>query len=187
MPHLGISIFTQSKSADIYVTELISFALIFGQIGFFVKNKNAIAVVNFPFKFPGLIRFKIRHGQIYDVIGIISINIYQYRLILIETLPYLSKFFSIYLFLSLEIGNPRLGKMEEEGPLFFRDGIVYREWGYIFTRLEKFHLAELYFDKAIKQTQSNDLRTYLGLVKAQLAYARFKRALKTEEKCVELG
>ncbi|XP_031365354.1 tetratricopeptide repeat protein 25-like [Apis dorsata] len=84
------------------------------------------------------------------------------------------------------IGNPRLGLKEEEGPLFFRDGIVYREWGYIFARLEKFHLAELYFDKAIKQTQVNDLRTYLGLVKAQLAYARFKRALKTEEKCVEL-
>lgn len=76
---------------------------------------------------------------------------------------------------------------QEEGPLFFRDGIVYREWGYAFARLGKFHLAELYFHKAIEQSQANDLRTYLGLVKAQLAYARFRRAFKTEEKCVELG
>lgn len=74
-----------------------------------------------------------------------------------------------------------------EGPLFFRDGIVYREWGYWLANLEKYSMAEMYFEKAIQQGQHNDLRTYLGLGKVQLNYARFIRALKTTEKCLELG
>ncbi|KAK1118451.1 hypothetical protein K0M31_015149 [Melipona bicolor] len=76
---------------------------------------------------------------------------------------------------------------DDEGPLFFRDGIVYREWGYRLAILEKYPIAEMYFEKAIQRGQDNDLRTYLGLGKVQLSYARFTRALETTEKCLELG
>lgn len=76
---------------------------------------------------------------------------------------------------------------DDEGPLFFRDGIVYREWGYRLSSLERYPLAEMYFEKAIQQGQQNDLRTYVGLGKVQLNYARFRRALKTTEKCLNLG
>ncbi|CAL7949525.1 unnamed protein product [Xylocopa violacea] len=78
----------------------------------------------------------------------------------------------------------RLGKPEE--PTFFRDGIVYREWGYWLANLEQYPIAEEYFEKAIKQGQQNDLRTYLGLGKMQLDYARFNRAVKTTAKCIEI-
>ncbi|XP_033348416.1 tetratricopeptide repeat protein 25-like [Bombus vosnesenskii] len=77
-------------------------------------------------------------------------------------------------------------KTNDEGPLFFRDGIVYREWGYRLSSLERYPLAEMYFEKAIQQGQQNDLRTYVGLGKVQLNYARFRRALKTTEKCLTL-
>ncbi|XP_024227954.1 tetratricopeptide repeat protein 25-like [Bombus impatiens] len=77
-------------------------------------------------------------------------------------------------------------KTNDEGPLFFRDGIVYREWGYRLSSLERYPLAEMYFEKAIQQGQQNDLRTYVGLGKVQLNYARFRRALKTTEKCLIL-
>ncbi|XP_043583210.1 outer dynein arm-docking complex subunit 4-like isoform X1 [Bombus pyrosoma] len=75
---------------------------------------------------------------------------------------------------------------DDEGALFFRDGIVYREWGYRLSSLERYPLAEMYFEKAIQQGQQNDLRTYVGLGKVQLNYARFRRALKTTEKCLKL-
>ncbi|XP_060826622.1 outer dynein arm-docking complex subunit 4 [Bombus pascuorum] len=78
-------------------------------------------------------------------------------------------------------------KDDEGGALFFRDGIVYREWGYRLSSLERYPLAEMYFEKAIQQGQQNDLRTYVGLGKVQLNYARFRRALKTTEKCLKLA
>ncbi|CAK9808501.1 Outer dynein arm-docking complex subunit 4 [Anthophora plagiata] len=79
-----------------------------------------------------------------------------------------------------------MAKKEEQNVLFFRDGIVYREWGYRLAALEKFPTAEEYFEKAIEQGQHNDLRTYLGLCKTQLNYARFNRAVITTKKCLEI-
>lgn len=72
-------------------------------------------------------------------------------------------------------------------PEFFRDSITYREWGYTFARLGKYPIAEIYFDKAIKAGLDKDLRTYLGLCKTQVNYARYNRARKTTEKCVSIG
>nr|XP_031825313.1 tetratricopeptide repeat protein 25-like [Nomia melanderi] len=71
-------------------------------------------------------------------------------------------------------------------PLFFRDGTVYREWGYYLARLNKFNLAETYFNKAIQQGQDADLRTYLGLCRTQVDYARYTRAAETTEQCMKI-
>lgn len=76
---------------------------------------------------------------------------------------------------------------QDEGPLFFRDGIVYREWGYKLASLESYHCSEAYFEKAIEHGQDKNLRTHLGLCKTQVNYARYNRANRTAEKCIEIG
>ncbi|KZC06271.1 PREDICTED: tetratricopeptide repeat protein 25-like [Dufourea novaeangliae] len=74
----------------------------------------------------------------------------------------------------------------KEGSEFFREGIVYREWGYYLARLKKFNIAESYFEKAIKRGQDGDLRTFLGLCRTQVLYARYIRATATTENCIKI-
>ncbi|XP_076284219.1 outer dynein arm-docking complex subunit 4-like [Lasioglossum baleicum] len=71
-------------------------------------------------------------------------------------------------------------------PIFFRDGITYREWGYYLARLNKYNLSEYYFAKAIQQGQDKDLRTYLGLCRTQVNYARYIRATATTKQCIKI-
>ncbi|XP_033331150.1 outer dynein arm-docking complex subunit 4 [Megalopta genalis] len=74
----------------------------------------------------------------------------------------------------------------DEQPLFFRDGIVFREWGYFLSRRNKYHLSERYFEKAIQHGEQSDLRTHLGLCMTQLNYARYIRATSTTDVCVKI-
>lgn len=74
----------------------------------------------------------------------------------------------------------------EEEPEFFRAGIVYRELGYWLSHLNIFYQTEKYFEKAIKQGQENDFRTYFGLCKALIKFAKYDQAVKTVEKCREI-
>ncbi|XP_043255124.1 outer dynein arm-docking complex subunit 4 [Colletes gigas] len=75
---------------------------------------------------------------------------------------------------------------QKEAPEFFRDWIVYREWARKLATQENYPVAEHYFEKAIQQCPHDDLRTYLGLGKTQLNYARYARAIKTIEKCISI-
>ncbi|XP_053985572.1 outer dynein arm-docking complex subunit 4-like [Hylaeus volcanicus] len=80
-----------------------------------------------------------------------------------------------------------MAKMKrDEGPEFFRDWIVYREWAYRFSISQNYPIAEIYFGKAIQQNQYDDFRTFLGLLKNQINYARYGRALKTTKMCASI-
>ncbi|XP_034192946.1 outer dynein arm-docking complex subunit 4 [Osmia lignaria lignaria] len=74
----------------------------------------------------------------------------------------------------------------EEEPDFFRAGIVYRELGYWLSHMNIYYQTENYFKKAIRQGQENDFRTYIGLCKALMKFAKYEEAVETVEKCREI-
>ncbi|KAG7203207.1 hypothetical protein KM043_010313 [Ampulex compressa] len=76
---------------------------------------------------------------------------------------------------------------KEEGSEFFRDIVVYREWGCWLASLERYALAIARLERAIKSAEGGDLRTLLGLYAAQTNHACYKDAAETSEKCMEIN
>ena len=76
---------------------------------------------------------------------------------------------------------------ETEAEGMFRAPILYREWGWRFMKIEKYDIALKAFEKSIRDSETEDLRTLLGLCTALTNFANYHDASAVASKCMEIG
>ncbi|KAI4487274.1 hypothetical protein M0804_005423 [Polistes exclamans] len=76
-------------------------------------------------------------------------------------------------------------RKKDEPPEIFQEKILYREWARRFTTIEKNLEAVTYYEKAMKLDE-DDVRTLLGLSKAQFNFTKYVDAAQLAERCMVL-
>ncbi|XP_046493027.1 outer dynein arm-docking complex subunit 4-like [Neodiprion pinetum] len=64
--------------------------------------------------------------------------------------------------------------------------VLYREWGYRFTRLEEYPYAIKAFNASQAHAEASDLRTLLGLSVALSRHTKYHEAAEVIDKCMEI-